>query len=56
VVIRLARRTGTVVHVPGWIEFRLRLDDVDPHVRRAGLDLDPGYVGWLGAVVVIRYG
>ena len=31
------------------------LADVDVDVRRAGLDLDPGFVPWLGAVVVIRY-
>jgi hypothetical protein len=55
VVTRLARRSGTVRHSPGWIEFELRLIDVDLDVRRAGLDLDPGFVPWLGAVVVIRY-
>jgi hypothetical protein len=55
VVTRLARRSGTVRHSPGWIEFELRLIDVDLDVRRAGLDLDPGFVAWLGAVVVIRY-
>ncbi|HYN56442.1 MAG TPA: hypothetical protein VES03_04500 [Motilibacterales bacterium] len=55
VVTRLARRSGTVHHSPGWIEFELRMSDVELDVRRAGLDLDPGYVAWLGAVVVIRY-
>ncbi len=55
VVTRLVRRSGTVRHTPGWIEFELRLSDVDLDVRRAGLDLDPGFVAWLGAVVVIRY-
>jgi hypothetical protein len=56
VVRRLAARAGTVDAVPGWIEIGLRLADVDLAVRRAGLDLDPGFVPWLGAVVVIRYG
>ena len=56
VVTRLAARAGTIEAVPGWVEFRLSLDDVDPAVRRAGLDVDPGFVPWLGAVVVIRYG
>lgn len=55
VVTRLVRRSGNVRHSPGWIEFELRLSDVDVDVRRAGLDLDPGFVPWLGAVVVIRY-
>jgi hypothetical protein len=55
VVTRLARRSGTVRYSPGWIEFELRLSDVDLDVRRAGLDLDPGFVAWLGTVVVIRY-
>jgi hypothetical protein len=54
-VARLAARDGTVEAVPGWVEFRLRLDDVDLAFRRAGLDVDPGFVPWLGAVVVIRY-
>jgi hypothetical protein len=54
-VARITARAGTIVHDRGWIEFRLRLADVDLDVRRAGLDLDPGFVSWLGAVVVIRY-
>jgi hypothetical protein len=55
VVTRLASLNGTIDAVPGWVEFRLWLDDVDLAVRRAGLDVDPGFVPWLGAVVVIRY-
>jgi hypothetical protein len=55
VVTRICARAGRVVHDRGWIEFRLRLADVDLDVRRAGLDVDPGFVPWLGAVVVIRY-
>ena len=55
VVIRITARAGTVTFSPSWSEFHLRLSDVDLDVRRAGLDLDPGFVAWLGAVVVIRY-
>ena len=55
-VAGLTARDGWVEAAPGWVEFRLRLDDVDLAVRRAGLDIDPGYLQWLGAVVVIRYG
>jgi hypothetical protein len=32
------------------------LDSVDLDIRRAGLDLDPGWVPWLGVVVRYRYG
>lgn len=54
-VARICARTGRVAYDRGWIEFRLRLADVDLDVRRAGLDVNPGFVSWLGAVVVIRY-
>jgi hypothetical protein len=45
-----------IVADPGWLEVRLNVDDVDLMVRRAGLDLDPGWLDWLGTVVVFRYG
>ena len=54
-VLGVLTRVGTVLAVPGWSEIRMRLVDVDLEVRRAGLDLDPGFVPWLGSVVVIRY-
>jgi hypothetical protein len=31
------------------------VDQVSTVVRRAGLDLDPGYRPWLGVVVRFRY-
>jgi hypothetical protein len=31
------------------------LDSVDIELRRAGLDIDPGPVGFLGCVVRFRY-
>ncbi len=55
VAARLAARTGSIVASPGWIEVRLALADVDVGVRRAGLDLDPGWVPWIGAVVMFVY-
>jgi hypothetical protein len=55
IVAKLARRTGHIVADPGWIDIHLRLDEVDVDVRRAGLDLDPGWVPWLGTVVRFRY-
>jgi hypothetical protein len=52
---QLAARTGSIAASPGWIEVHLDLDDVDIDVRRAGLDLDPGWVSWLGVVVIFVY-
>ncbi|KJS59592.1 hypothetical protein VM95_26370 [Streptomyces rubellomurinus] len=51
----VARRSGEVCAEPGWIEVRLSVADTDLTVRRAGLDLDPGWVPWLGAVVRYVY-
>jgi hypothetical protein len=52
---QMVRRPGSVLARPGWIEVRLPAEQVDLQVRRAGLDLDPGWVPWLGAVVRYRY-
>jgi hypothetical protein len=54
-VLPVLRRPGVVRAEPGWIEVHLPLAGVDPVVRRAGLDLDPGWVPWLGAVVRYVY-
>jgi len=51
----VCRRTGRLHMAPGWIELRLPLASVDTAVRRLGLDLDPGWLPWLGCVVSIRY-
>jgi hypothetical protein len=51
----LAARRGTVIFAPAWIEVVLALDEVDVDVRVAGLDLDPGWVPWLGCVLHFRY-
>ena len=50
-----ARRGAELVCEPGWIDAQLRLDEVVVETRRAGLDLDPGWIGWLGVVVRIVY-
>jgi hypothetical protein len=52
---RVVARRGRIVADPGWIELQLALAEVDLDVRRAGLDLDPGFVPWLGCVVRFRY-
>ncbi len=51
----LCRRRARMVADPGWIEIRLALDDVSTDIRRAGLDLDPGHVPWLGVVMRFIY-
>jgi hypothetical protein len=51
----VCRRDGTLRFEPGWIELRLRLTSVDTSVRRLGLDLDPGFLPWLGCTVRIHY-
>ncbi|HEV7589223.1 MAG TPA: hypothetical protein VGO40_14000 [Longimicrobium sp.] len=54
-VLRSCRRRATVHADPGWIDVRLGLDEVSVEVRRAGLDLDPGWLPWLGVAVRFVY-
>lgn len=60
---RAKRKLSQVVAKRGWIRFdeagidiRFRLDDADVELRRRALDLDPGWVGWLGTAVRYHYG
>ena len=55
VVTELALRRGEVLAQPGWSQVHLRHDEVDIDVRRAALDVDPGWVPWLGVVVRFSY-
>ncbi len=52
---RVTGRRAEIVADPGWIEVRLAVADVSTDVRRAGLDLDPGWLPWLGIVVRFAY-
>jgi hypothetical protein len=54
-IVDVASRRGEIVAELGWIEVHLELDAVDLDVRRAGLDIDPGWVSWLGIVVRFVY-
>ncbi len=54
-LIAVCRRRGRIVADPGWIDVHLDLAEVSTDVRRAGLDLDPGYLPWLGCVVRFVY-
>jgi hypothetical protein len=40
---------------PGWIQIHFSLTDVSTDIRRAALDLDPGYIRALGVTVVFHY-
>ncbi|HVI70094.1 MAG TPA: hypothetical protein VM656_01235, partial [Pyrinomonadaceae bacterium] len=51
----VCRRRAEIVADPGWIEVRFSLDEVSTEIRRAGLDLDPGYISWLGIVMRFVY-
>ena len=50
-VLRPARLAITPTHVD--VFFRLNAADV--RIRRAGLDIDPGWVPWFGRVVAFHY-
>ncbi len=52
---RVVLRRALIVADPGWIEAHFALDDVDTALRRIGLDRDPGYLPFLGAIVKFRY-
>src|SRR6185436_8640437 len=51
----VCRRTAEIVADPGWLDVRFSLDDVRTEIRAAGLDLDPGWVPWLGLVIRFVY-
>ena len=54
--VHVSTRPCELVADPGWIEARFSLEDVSLDIRRAGLDLDPGYLPWLGIVLRFVYG
>lgn len=51
----LIHRGGHIDATPGWIDVVFPAGSVELAIRSAGLDLDPGFVPWLGAVVTFRY-
>jgi len=52
---RIVERRAAIEAESGWVEMRLDMAEVDVDVRIAGLDVDPGWVPWLGAVVRFCY-
>ena len=51
----VCRRSGRLRVEPGWVELHLPMTAVATAIRRIGLDLDPGWLPWLGCVVRICY-
>lgn len=51
----VCQRGGRLRYEAGWIELHLPLDSVNTAIRRLGLDLDPGWLPWLGCVLRICY-
>lgn len=49
------RRPGAVTLSPTHVTALFDLADVDIRVRRAALDIDPGFVPWLGRVIHYHY-
>ena len=48
-------RRARIQFDPGWIDVHFLLRDVSTALRRAALDLDPGFLPWLGLVLRYRY-
>lgn len=48
---QLVRRTAEITLTPTHVDLFFRATDADIRIRRAGLDLDPGWVPWLGRIV-----
>lgn len=51
----LLHRHAEIVFEPGWIEAHMPARDAEVRIRRAALDLDPGYLPWLGCVMRFVY-
>ncbi|HRP64968.1 MAG TPA: hypothetical protein PLF79_02800 [Thauera sp.] len=50
--LRPAQMEITPTHADVWLAF----DQLDLRIRRAGLDIDPGWLPWFGRVVRFHYG
>ncbi|WP_137177203.1 contractile injection system tape measure protein [Roseomonas sp. AR75] len=53
---RLLLRPGRLVQEDGAATLTWPLDTADIALRRAGWDIDPGWVPWLGRRIAFRYG
>jgi hypothetical protein len=50
-VCRRARISSTATHIDMYFQH----SEADSRIRRAGLDIDPGWVAWLGWVIQFHY-
>jgi hypothetical protein len=55
ILYTVCRRRARIVADPGWIEAVFAIKDVSTDIRRAALDLDPGFLPWLGVVIKFTY-
>jgi hypothetical protein len=51
----VTRKLGQVAYIRPQVDITLLLHEVDVRVRRLGLDLDLGWVPWLGLIVRFHY-
>jgi hypothetical protein len=51
----LINRGGRIVHTRTHLDVVFDPEQIDIDIRRAGLDIDPGWVSWLGRVVQYHY-
>jgi len=54
-LVSLCQRRGSIHFEPGWIDIHQPIAQVDVRVRRAALDLNPGWLPWLGCVLRFIY-
>ncbi len=52
---RLIRRPGYIAHTRTHLDVYFNLREADIRIRRAGLDLDPGWLPWYGRVVLFHF-
>ena len=53
---QLARRPGRVCATPTHIDVVFEPGQVDLRIRRAGLDLDAGWLAWCERALAFHYG
>jgi hypothetical protein len=51
----IVRREGRITATRTHIDIRFRLEQADIRVRKAGLDIDPGWLPWFAKVVRFHY-
>ncbi|MCJ8500097.1 hypothetical protein [Desulfatitalea alkaliphila] len=54
-LLQLIRHPAAVATTPTHLDVTFPLERLDIRIRLAGLDIDPGWVPWLGRVVRIHY-